>query len=86
MLKLEKELPNVIERIEILKNKTNVIAYREELRVRGTYKDFNVRFVNAIKCAILSPNEVCEWYDKYQCTDKHITSLMLTACKQTDII
>lgn len=86
MLKLGKELPNVIERIEILKSKTDVIAYREELRVRGTYKDFNTRFVNDVKYAILSPSELCEWYDKYQCTDKHITSLMLTACKQTNII
>lgn len=86
MLKLEKELPNVIERIEILKSKTDVLAYREELRVRGTYKDFNTRFVNDVKYAILSPSELCEWYDKYQCTDKHITSLMIAACKQTNII
>lgn len=86
MLKLGKELPKVVERIEILKSKTNVIAYREELRVRGTYKDFNTRFVNDVKYAILTPAEVCEWYDKYQCTDKHITSLMIAACKQTNII
>ena len=86
MLKLEKELPNVIERIEILKSKTDVIAYREKLKASGNYNNFTVRFVNDVKYAILSPAEVCEWYDKYQCTDKHITSLMITACKQTDII
>ena len=86
MLKLEKELPNVIERIEILKSKTDVIAYREKLKASGKYNNFTVRFVNDIKYAILSPAEVCEWYDKYQCTDKHITSLMVTACKQTNII
>ena len=86
MLKLEKELPNVIERIEILKSKTNVIAYREQLKAKGNYKDFTTRFVNDIKYAILTPSELCEWYDKYQCTDKHITSLMVTACKQTNII
>ena len=86
MLKLEKELPNVIERIEILKSKTDVIAYREKLKTKGNYKDFTTRFVNDIKYAILTPSELCEWYDKYQCTDKHITSLMVTACKQTNII
>ena len=86
MLKLGKELPKVVERIETLKSKTDVIAYREELRARGTYKDFNTRFVNDVKYAILSPGEVCEWYDKYHCTDKHITSLMIAACKQTNII
>ena len=86
MLKLEKELPNVIERIEILKSKTDVIAYREKLKAKGNYKDFTTRFVNDIKYAILTPSELCEWYDKYQCTDKHITSLMITACKQTNII
>ena len=86
MLKLEKELPNAIERIEILKSKTDVIAYREKLKAKGNYKDFTTRFVNDIKYAILTPSELCEWYDKYQCTDKHITSLMVTACKQTNII
>ena len=86
MLKLEKELPNVIERIEILKSKTDVIAYREKLKASGNYNNFTVRFVNDIKYAILTSSELCEWYDKYQCTDKHITSLMLTACKQTNII
>ena len=86
MLKLEKELPNVIERIEILKSKTDVIAYREKLKASGKYNNFAVRFVNDIKYAILTPSELCEWYDKYQCTDKHITSLMVTACKQTNII
>lgn len=86
MLKLEKELPNVIERIEILKSKTDVIAYREKLKASGNYNNFTVRFANDIKYAILTPNELCEWYDKYQCTDKHITSLMVTACKQTNII
>ena len=86
MLKLEKELPNVIERIEILKSKTDVIAYREKLKASGNYNNFTVRFVNDIKYAILTSSELCEWYDKYQCTDKHITSLMVTACKQTNII
>lgn len=46
MLKLEKELPNVIERIEILKSKTDVIAYREKLKASGKYNNFTVRFVN----------------------------------------
>ena len=86
MLKLEKELPNVIERIEILKSKTDVISYREKLKASGKYNNFTVRFVNDIKYTILTPSELCEWYDKYQCTDKHITSLMVTACKQTNII
>lgn len=86
MLKLGKELPKVVERIEILKSKTDVIAYREKLKASGKYNNYTVRFVNDVKYAILSPGEVCEWYDKYHCTDKHITSLMIAACKQTNII
>lgn len=86
MLKLGKELPKVVERIEMLKSKTDVIAYREKLRASGKYNNYTVRFANDVKYAILSPAEVCEWYDKYQCTDKHITSLMIAACKQTNII
>ena len=86
MLKLEKELPKVVERIEILKSKTDVIAYREKLKASGKYNNFTVRFVNDIKYVILTPSEVCEWYDNYKCNDKHITNLMIAACKQTNII
>lgn len=85
MLKLEKELPKVVERIEILKGKTDVIAYREKLRASGK-SNYIIRFVNDVKYAILSPAEVWEWYDEYHCTDEHVTSLMITACKRANII
>lgn len=85
-MKLEKELPLAIIRIEALKKRCDVIAYRENLRIHGEYKDFTTRFINDIKAAVLKSDEVCAWYEKYQCNDTHITSLMKEACKQTGIL
>ena len=85
-MKLQNELEATIERIEALKEQTDVLAYREQLRRLGHYKDFEVRFVNDIKTAIFTIDEICDMYDKYQCNDTHMTSLMRVACKKTNLI
>lgn len=41
----------------------------------GKYKNLTVRIVNDIKYAVFSPATICEWYDKYNCNDTHITTL-----------
>ena len=85
-MKLQSELNNTIARIEELKTKVDVLSYRESLRRLGNYKDFTVRFVNDVKTAIFTIDEICDMYDKYNCNDTHITSLMKTACKRAGII
>lgn len=85
-MKLQAELEATIERIEALKTKVDVLAYREQLRRLGNFNNFEVRFVNDIKTAIFTIDEICDMYDKYQCNDTHITSLMRAACKKTGII
>ena len=86
MLKLEKELPEVVARLEKLKKNSNVIEYREKLKASGNYNKFEVRFAWEVGHAICSTKEICKWYDEYHCNDEHITSLFKAACKKTGLL
>ena len=86
MLKLEKELSEVVKRLEKLKKNSNVIEYREKLKASGNYNKFEVRFAWEVCHAVCSTKEVCSWYDKYGCNDEHITSLFKAACKKTGLL
>ena len=86
MLKLEKELPEVVRRLEVLKKHSNVLEYREKLRKSGNYNKFEVRFAWDVCHAVFSVKEICSWYDKYGCHDDHITSLFKAACRKTGLL
>ena len=86
MLKLEKELPEVVARLEKLKKHSNVIDYREKLKASGNYNKFEVRFAWEVCHAVFSIKEICKWYDKYNCNDDHITSLFKAGCKKTGLL
>ena len=86
MLKLEKELPEVLKRLEVLKRHSNVFEYREKLKASGKYKCFEVRFSWEVGHAVFSTKEICRWYDVYGCNDGHITSLFIAACKKTGLL
>ena len=86
MLKLEKELPEVVARLEVLKKHSNVLEYREKLKASGNYNKFEVRFAWEVCHAVFSTKEVCSWYDKYGCNDEHRTSLFKAACRKTGLL
>ena len=85
-MKLKTLLPLAIKRIEMLKQKCDVIEYREKLRKSGNYNQFDVRFAWDIGHAVFTTKEICNWYDEYNCHDEHITSLFKLACRKTDIL
>ena len=86
MLKLEKELPALVARLEVLKKHSNVLEYREKLRDSGNYSKFEVRFAWEVCHAVCSTKEVCKWYDEYGCNDEHITSLFKAACRKAGLL
>ena len=86
MLKLEKELPEVVKRLEVLKQHSNVLEYKEKLKASGKYKNFEVRFAWEFCRIGISTKEICKWYDEYACNDNHITSLFKAACRKTGLL
>ena len=85
-MKLKSLLPEVMKRLERVKQHSNVMEYREKLKASGNYNNFEVRFAWEVCHAAFSTKEICKWYDEYGCNDDHITSLFKIACKKTGLL
>jgi hypothetical protein len=78
-MKLKNELNFTINR---MKKITNLKEYAEELKESKNYNDFETRLAwDAIRAAV-GTQKICEWYDKYNCNDSHITTLAKRALKE----
>lgn len=72
-MKLKNELQETILRLEKIKNKT--ITYAKQLKIKGEYKNFENRLLWDTIHAIYTSNELCGFYEKYNCNDEHIQTL-----------
>ena len=85
-MKLKNLLPVVIKRLEVVKQHSNVMEFKEKLRESGHYNNFEVRFAWEVCHAVCTTKEVCGWYDEYNCNDDHITTLFIAACRKTGLL
>ena len=77
-MKLDAELDFVVERFKQIRN---LEYYAAQLKKCGGYNDFETRLAwNCLRMTIPS-STICEWYEKYGCTDDHITTLVKKALK-----
>ena len=77
-MKLSDELDSVVQKFRQIKN---LKEYAENLRKSGSYNNFEVRLAwDCLRYAI-GTETICSWYDKYNCHDKHITTLACRALK-----
>lgn len=83
MLKLEKELPKVIERLEALKRHSNVVGAFKKFRTSGS---FEVKVVWEICRIVVPAKEICNWYEEYECNDDYVTDLFKAACQKTGLL
>jgi hypothetical protein len=74
-MKLNKIYNKVVARVTERIPEENLLDYIEVVQKEGNYKNLTVRTVNDIKNAIFSSQEICSWYDEYNCNDNHITTL-----------
>ena len=79
-MKLKNELQPLVERMKKLDH-DNVIKYANELKKSKDYKNFEIRISNDILYACTKPDDICDWYDKYNCNDTHKTTLAIAATK-----
>jgi hypothetical protein len=77
-MKLANELNYVVEQFQKI---TDIEEYATYLKEHGKYNDFETRLAwDCLRKAV--PVEVrCSWYEKYDCTDDHITTLVKKALK-----
>ena len=83
-LKLYPELKPLTEKIR--RHALWFQQYGVELRKKGGYKDYEVRFARDVLRKLVTTFEICEWYDRYDCDDRHITSLAIAACKKAGVL
>ena len=77
-MKLAQEFDGLVQKFKQIKN---LEEYAEQLKATGNFKDFETRLAwDCLRATV--PVEVrCSWYEKYDCNDDHITSLVKKALK-----
>ena len=78
-MKLKAELEFTIEKMRSIL--PQIEEYAPKLKASGKYKDFETRLAwDCLRVAVGS-EAICQWYEKYNCTDKHIDTLAKVALK-----
>ena len=83
-LKLYPELEPLTEKIR--RHALWFQQYGKQLREKGGYKDYEVRFARDVLRKLVTVGEICDWYDRYGCNDRHITALAIAACKRAGVL
>lgn len=83
-LKLYPELESLTEKIR--RHALWFQQYGAKLREKGGYKDYETRFAWDVLRKVVTTFEICEWYDRYDCDDRHITSLAIAACRKAGVL
>ena len=81
-MKLKSELDYTVSQFKKIKN---LESYAEKLKVTGDYKDFGTRLAWDCIHATIPSEIVCDWYDKYNCNDDHITTMAKAALRELKI-
>lgn len=79
-MKLQKELKPLIN--DFNKIKDQIPAHVKKVKQDNNYKDLEVRIAYDCLRTVRSPQDICQWYDKYNCNDEHITTLAKRALKE----
>jgi hypothetical protein len=84
-MKLQAEYNNVKAKVSKL-DVAKVMKYKADLINSGECKDVNVRIAWELLRGTVGTTEICKWYDRYACTDKHIETLALKVCKDLSLL
>lgn len=82
-LKLQDEYNSLVS--DMNNNRNAIIKYGITLSNSGNYKDFAIRFMFDVLKWLRNTAMICEWYEKYNCNDTHIESLLVKAFKEVNI-
>ena len=89
-MKLQDEFGNAVELTRCFIEKhgmDKVRVYMDAVKQLGNYTNYEVRIANDIvKYGAIGSNTICEWYDKYGCTDAHVTTLCIKVMKELKLL
>ena len=67
-------------------NLEKIKKYAPALKASGKYNNFETRLTWDCLGAFIGTETICEWYEKYDCHDSHITTLGKKVLKELNII
>lgn len=82
-MKLKSEIPFIRESFNKI---TNLPEYAVSLKANGNYKDFGTRLAWDCIHATIPSEIVCDWYDKYNCHDSHITTAAKAVLREMGVL
>lgn len=82
-MKLSNLVPDMENRFSRLGNLREYAAY---LKSHGEYKDYSTRLAWDCLHTAYTPDDICEWYNKYGCVDTHITTAAKAALRNLGIL
>lgn len=88
-MKLQKELEFAVNKVnETIKRNglEKVREYMANVYAGHEWKNFEVRISCDIVKGSIGSRVICEWYDKYNCTDEHVTTLCISAMKAAGLL
>lgn len=77
-MKLKPLLPEVISRFNTIPRGT-LVRHIAKVKVSGNYEDLETRIAWDVLHATYRADEICDWYEEYNCNDSHITTLVREA-------
>ena len=83
-MKLQNEFEYVKNKFE--ENLESIKKYVPKLKESGNYNDFEVRLAHDCLRAFVGVGTICTWYEKYNCNDKHLTTLGKKVLKELGVI
>lgn len=83
-MKLKNELPTI--RAAFEPHAQRIKQYAEKLRANGQYKDFETRLAWECLHAFIGTEGICNWYEKYNCSDNHITTAARAVLRELNIL
>ena len=83
-MKLQKEFETV--KKQFADNLEKIKEYAPALKASGQYNNFEIRLAHDCLRAFVGTKTMCEWYEKYNCNDSHITTLGKKVLKELKVI
>lgn len=81
MMKLQAEYEGTKAKFKRI-GRDNILNYAKQLKANGDYRDFTTRLAWDVGYAWVGTRTICDWYEKYNCEDSHITALFKAVLKE----
>lgn len=78
-LKLDPVYPEIVERFSVFKYSDIWQVHVNDVIAEHEYSDLLTRIAHDMLHLTFRTSEICDWYDEFNCDDRHVTSAIRKA-------